>query len=168
MASVPFILGELSESDIEWLAGIGSVERVEKGMPLIHQGEDSSALFVVLTGQLAVAQIGDVRELAELAAGEMVGEMSFLESRPPSADVRAASDECRVLRLSLDALGARLKDDEGFAARFYRGLAHALSARLRAAVRALTDRPQEDAAVDPEGARERARARLEKLLDLVS
>jgi len=167
MATVPFILGELSESDVEWLAKIGSVERVEQGMPLIHQGEDSGALFVVLSGQLAVAQIGDVRELAELAAGEMVGEMSFLESRPPSADVRAASDGCRVLRLSLDALGSRLTGDEAFAARFYRGLAHALSARLRAAVRALTDRPEDDGAAAPGGARERARARLEKLLELV-
>jgi len=65
-----------------------------------------------------------------------VGEMSFLDSRAPSATVAALRDSA-VLAIPRDALASRLQEQTAFAARFYRALAMFLSSRLRGTVRRL-------------------------------
>ena len=76
-------------------------------------------------------------EIAKLLAGEIVGEISFVDSRPPSADVKATVDS-QVLAVPKDALRAKLKTDLGFASRFYLSLATFLADRLRLADASLT------------------------------
>jgi CRP-like cAMP-binding protein len=63
----------------------------------------------------------------------MVGEMSFIDARPPSATVTAAQDSA-VLAIPRPQLVAKLDQDTAFAARFYRALATFLSDRLRGTV----------------------------------
>jgi CRP/FNR family cyclic AMP-dependent transcriptional regulator len=78
----------------------------------------------------------------------MVGEMSFVDARPPSASVVALEDSL-VLSIPVAALRDRLNDPP-FAARFYRALAVFLADRLRNTVtslgygRASIDREQVD------------------------
>lgn len=62
--------------------------------------------------------------------------MSFVDSRPPSATVRAVEDST-VFAVSKAALNAKLAADLGFAARFYRALAIYLSTTVRERHRAL-------------------------------
>ena len=91
------------------------------------------ALFILLEGKLAVwlrRRRGPERELARLNAGEIVGEMSFVDARPPSATVKALEDST-VFALSKAVLTAKLAADSGFAARFYRALAIYLSTTVR-------------------------------------
>jgi CRP-like cAMP-binding protein len=68
-------------------------------------------------------------EVAKLLSGEIVGEMSFVDSRPPSASVYATQDS-HLLALRRDLLSEKLLKDTGFAARFYRAIAIFLADRL--------------------------------------
>jgi CRP-like cAMP-binding protein len=62
--------------------------------------------------------------------GEIVGEMSMVDSAPPSADVRADGD-CLILALDKTVLLRKLTTDTGFGSRFYKALAVFLADRLR-------------------------------------
>jgi bacteriocin-type transport-associated protein len=134
MRKVLFILGQLSDLDIEWLIAAGRKEQVAAGITLIHEGKVIDTLYIVLDGLLSVtmAALGG-QEIARLGAGEMVGEMSFIDARPPSATV-AALQNSAVLAIPRQQLAAKLEQDPGFAARFYRALATFLSDRLRGTV----------------------------------
>jgi len=72
-------------------------------------------------------------EIAVLEQGELVGELSFLDSRPPNATVTAAR-ETTVLAVPRWKLDAKLEEDAEFAARFYRALGVLLANRLRKTV----------------------------------
>jgi CRP/FNR family cyclic AMP-dependent transcriptional regulator len=88
------------------------------------------SVFILLDGQLQVYS-GRV-EIAKLSAGEIVGEISFVDSRPPSASVMATVDS-QVLAVPKAALNAKLEKDLGFASRFFLSLATFLADRLRVA-----------------------------------
>jgi CRP/FNR family cyclic AMP-dependent transcriptional regulator len=151
MRKVLFILGELSDLDVEWLTAHGKKEHVSTGTVLIREGQPIDAMYVLLEGRLSV-YINDSgkRQLAQLGAGDVVGEMSFVDARPPSATVEALRDSV-VLTIRRSDLQEKLKADTGFAARFYRALAGFLSDRLRATVTRLgygRAEPEEESAID--------------------
>ena len=124
-----YILGDLDDRDIIWLSRHGSRRSISAGSALVAAGRDPEALFFVTDGRFRVSR-ADGRVVAELGAGDVVGEMSFVEKRPPSADVTALTDG-RVLAVPRDAILAAFREDPGMAARFYRALAVFLSDRLR-------------------------------------
>ena len=134
------ILGTLDDSDVEWMIATGKRERIAAGSMLIQEGRSSDHLYVVVGGAFAVRSGAlQGKEIAELRIGEMVGEMSFVDARPPSASVVALEDSL-VLSIPVAALRDRLNDPP-FAARFYRALGgfsrrsiaqHRHVARLRA------------------------------------
>lgn len=134
MKKVLFIFGELNDDDIDWMITIGSIKKVAPGTVLIPEGKPIDALYIVLEGLLtvSVAALED-KEIAALSSGEVVGEMSFIDSRPPSATVKAIQTS-RVLAISNWQLAEKLRLDVGFACRFYRSVAVFLSSRLRGAV----------------------------------
>ena len=139
MRKVLFLFGQLNDDDIEWMLKAGSRRFVPAGGTLIEQGIPVDAVFILLEGKLAVwlkPRRGPEREIARLNAGEIVGEMSFVDARPPSATVRALEDST-VFAISKAALNAKLTTDQGFAARFYRALAIYLSTTVRERHRAL-------------------------------
>jgi CRP-like cAMP-binding protein len=139
MRKVLFLFGQLNDNDVEWLLAAGSKRFAPAGSVLIEQGVPVDALFILLEGRLAVwlkGSRGPEREIARLNAGEIVGEMSFVDARPPSATVRAQEDS-NVFAVSRSALTAKLASDLGFAARFYRALAIYLSTTVRERHRAL-------------------------------
>lgn len=101
---------------------------------LIREGNPINALYIVLDGHFSVS-IGDAdhTEIARLGAGEILGEMSFIDSHPPAATV-TAQENALVLSIPQQVLFEKLKQDTGFASRFYRALAVFLSDRLRGTV----------------------------------
>lgn len=135
MRKVLFILGQLSDEDVEWLSKTGSRDRVPAGKMLIEEGHAIDSMFILLDGKMAVSLKG-IGTVATLSSGEIMGEMSLVDSRPPSASITAESD-CLVLRISRTTLTARLESDIGFAARFYKAIATFLSDRLRGTVQRL-------------------------------
>jgi CRP-like cAMP-binding protein len=126
-----YILGELDDADIGWLARNGRTRTLAAGEQLIAAGREVRELFFVTGGELAVETAGGIR-LSTLTVGDVVGEMSFVEKRLPSASVTAL-DRVEVLAVPREALLAAFERDTGFAARFYHAMAIFLSDRLRSA-----------------------------------
>ena len=134
MKKVLFIFGELSDDDIDWMITVGSREKIYAGTILIHEGKPADAVYILLEGTLTVkvAALGD-KILAFLSSGEVVGEISFVDSRLPSATVEAVEDSL-VLAIPRELLAIKLRQDVGFASRLYRAIALFLSTRLRGIV----------------------------------
>jgi CRP/FNR family transcriptional regulator, cyclic AMP receptor protein len=130
MRKVLFLFGQLNDDDVEWMINTGRRQPVARGEVLIRQGVSVDALFILLEGRLSVLLGRQEREIARLNAGEIVGEMSFVDARPPSATVRGLEDAI-VFSISKGVLQGKLDRDTGFAARFYRALAIYLSTTVR-------------------------------------
>jgi CRP-like cAMP-binding protein len=137
MRKVLYLFGLLTEADIEWMARTGVQRWVAPGDVLIREGVPVSALILVLEGELGVSVQG-AGQVARLEVGEVVGEMSFVDSAPPSATV-AALTRTRILALDKTALNRKLDGDVGFGYRFYRALAIFLADRLRGTNRRMSD-----------------------------
>jgi CRP/FNR family cyclic AMP-dependent transcriptional regulator len=134
MRKALFFLGILDDSDMSWMISEGKKREIPAGTVLIQEGVATDSVFIVLEGKLAVSTIGTGgKVIAQLMCGEIVGEMSFVDSRPPSASVRA-TEASSVLSVSAELLTRRLETDNAFAARFYKALAVFLSDRLRSTV----------------------------------
>src|ERR1019366_7945685 len=136
MRKAMYLMGALEDSDIEWLAANGTALRLPQGQVLAREGQPFDSLCGLGDGQLAGlgGQLGGQaggRYLATLLAGEVVGEISFVDSRPPLATATAL-DAARVLAVRREVLQTKLASDSRFAANFYRALATFLADRLRA------------------------------------
>jgi CRP/FNR family transcriptional regulator, cyclic AMP receptor protein len=129
-----YLMGILEDVDLDWISRNGSIRLVPEGSILVREGAPIHDIFVVLDGKLSVlAQAIGNREIAPLYAGEVVGEISFVDSRPPSASVVAAQNS-QVLAIPRATLQAKLSSDSGFSSRFYRAIATLLADRLRKTV----------------------------------
>lgn len=137
MEKVLFILAELDDDDIDWILENATRETIPAGTVLIYERQPIDSVYILLEGELRVLTeaMGD-RPLATLHSGEVVGEMSFIDTRPPAATVVAETDAL-VLSLPRQDLALKLRQDVGFGCRFYRALAVFLSHRLRVTVNQL-------------------------------
>lgn len=131
MRKVLYLMNHLNDVDVEWLANYGSRSCMERGTVVIHEGLPIDALYIVLDGQLAVT-VGDT-PIARLSAGEVIGEISFVDSRPPAATV-AVTETATLLAVPVDRLRDKLDRDTAFSSRFYRGIGAYLADRLRMTV----------------------------------
>jgi len=128
---VLYFLGTLDDQDIEWMVRNGVKRAIAAGTRIIREGQPTEFLFFILAGEFSVTSGRSKAEIARLTAGEILGEISFVDSRPPSATVTAVTDA--VVGAIPDAvLETKLGQDLAFAARFYRSIAVALADRLRA------------------------------------
>ena len=128
MRKALYVMGILDDQDVEWIASHGHRLGVKQDEVLIREGEPVDAIFILLDGSLNV-RAGN-RQVATLLSGEIVGEISFVDSRPPGATVTAGQFS-RVLAIPRDLLRAKMDIDPWFASRFFRALATFLADRLR-------------------------------------
>jgi bacteriocin-type transport-associated protein len=128
MRKALFFLGILNDEDLEWMIATGRREDIPVHTVLIQEGKPIEAVYIVLDGAFVVSVAG--KGMGRLLSGEVVGEVSFVDSRPPSATVQA-DENSRVLVLPRSLLAHKLEQDTAFAARFYRSLAVFLADRLR-------------------------------------
>jgi CRP-like cAMP-binding protein len=97
----------LTEREFAQLLAIGKWNEVEAGERLVRRGEALHQLIVLSSGHARVE--ADGKTLAELHAGCLIGEMSFITGQAPNADViateptRTVSWQDEVLRKLLDA-----------------------------------------------------------------
>lgn len=131
MKRVLFFLGQLNDRDVEWMIQNGQKIELKTGDKLIQKGNYVDNLYILLSGQLSIfSDETENEEIATLGAGEIVGEMSFLESRPPSVSV-ISKKSAVVYKISRNVIEARLSSNPDFKANFYYSLALFLSNRLR-------------------------------------
>jgi bacteriocin-type transport-associated protein len=136
LRKVLFVFAILNDNDVDWMTTRGRREQSAAGTVLIQQGQPVDAIYMVLKGNLAVTFTTEVngqpveKEIARRASGEMVGEMSFVETGVASASIRCAENSL-LLAIPQDLLWEKLGRDRGFATRFYQAMAIALVDRLR-------------------------------------
>ena len=87
MRKVLYIFGLLTDGDIEWMAKNGTCRRLSDGELLIEEGGTSDSLILLLEGELQVTAKG-YGAIARMGVGEIVGEVSLVDSAPPSATTR--------------------------------------------------------------------------------
>jgi CRP-like cAMP-binding protein len=106
--------------------------RFEPEQVILAQGEHRHALFVLESGEARVERRHDevCLEIARLSAGEIFGEMSFVEEFEASASV-VADTACEVSVVGAEHVRAMIEETPDFYGRFYQSIAKILSRRLR-------------------------------------
>lgn len=105
----------------------------QPGEIIIEQGHPGSGLVIVREGRLRVTRVDDgghETQLAEIPAGQYVGEMSLVDEVPTSARVSAV-DMVKALRVTKARFEQFLLSHEKIALRVYRSFLKTLSRRLR-------------------------------------
>jgi bacteriocin-type transport-associated protein len=149
-----FVLGELNDSDIDWLIKSGTRQKITANTVLINEEGPVDALYILLSGTMTVSVSENKRnplvrafaaregressgqEIARLSRGEIIGETPFIDARLPFAAIEALEDSL-VLSIHRSRLAAKLQLDVGFASRFYRVIATLYSNRLQEMCRRL-------------------------------
>lgn len=89
------VFGDLATSALERLASAMEPVFLPAGATLMTEGDDATDAFVVTAGRLGVytrSSDGSEAVVAEILAGNIVGEMSLISGEPRSATVRALRD----------------------------------------------------------------------------
>jgi len=91
----------LSESERQALNEAVEVINVAAGMPIIHQGSEGNALYIVRSGSTNISRKTGSREapLASEDQSRVLGEISMLTGEPASAKVMAALP-CTLYKIS--------------------------------------------------------------------
>lgn len=93
LACCPLFQG-LDDGALGTLVPLFVERRLEAGEPLFFQGDTGDAMYVVASGavRLVRGQGPSPRVLAELGAGEVLGEMSLVTDSPRTAGAEASED----------------------------------------------------------------------------
>lgn len=144
---VLFIFGELNDSDLDWLIANGDRQKLPVNTTLIQEGCPVDALHILLSGQVTLSVTGGDRnplkrifaaiedrpniatEIARISKGAIVGETALIDARLPTVTAKT-KQETIILSLSRSLLAAKLQQDVGFCARFYRTISALLADRL--------------------------------------
>jgi CRP-like cAMP-binding protein len=153
------LLDLMSEANRQRFESLGAPVELARGEFLIRRGESGGDVYLVRAGQLDVVDTRATPEviLASIPPGELIGELSFLDDSPRTADVRAAL-ETRVLRWARDDIRSLLVKDPGLAREFWEGLAVAAARRARTMAEGASRlAPTEERVVDNNGGRREIR-----------
>ena len=103
------------------------------GEVLIQEGSRQTSLYVIVKGEAKVQRDheGFAIELSRHGAGEIFGDMSFIEGQAASASVIAGDEEVLAFVITHAHIAGLMGQNPAFAARFYQSLAEILSRRLR-------------------------------------
>lgn len=101
---------------------------VPAGEVVLHEGERSSGMYILVEGSAAVKR-GGQQAITHLARGAHFGEMALLNDRPRTATVSAV-EACSLLVLERAPFFALLQQEPILAAKFLWNLSQSLSERL--------------------------------------
>jgi CRP/FNR family cyclic AMP-dependent transcriptional regulator len=129
MRSSLIIFDHLDDDDVAWIQQACRTQAVAAGSVLIESGEVNRNVYLLLEGRCRV-NAPDGKPLGTLAAGDLMGEVSFVDKRKTVA--RITADGGAVVGVLDEAvLTDKIETDTAFAARFYRAVASVLAFRLR-------------------------------------
>jgi CRP-like cAMP-binding protein len=133
-------LAEISSDDIAFaflsaddraslLAGC-PIRRYTRGETLIEQGKIRQPLILLESGTARIVIDGIMLEHVRMRAGDVAGEISFLDDGPASASV-IADDDVEATLLPHGHIHNTLAAQPELAARLYRSLALLMAQRIR-------------------------------------
>jgi CRP-like cAMP-binding protein len=120
----------LTPREFARLAAIGTWEDAEPGARLVEQGASLDRVLVLRSGVTEVLANGE--RVAELKAGQLVGEMAFLTEAKTSAAV-VVKERARFLAVKAEGLRALFKKHPELRMGVQRVIGNDLVAKLRAA-----------------------------------
>ncbi|MCB8839418.1 cyclic nucleotide-binding domain-containing protein [Aurantimonas sp. VKM B-3413] len=140
-------LARLSTRDWGLLRDLATCLPFRRGDTILEEGDTRRALMLIRTGAVRVQRTerGTGITIAQLGAGEIFGEMGFVENAPASASVMAETDGS-VDVIEAEALQSVMASEPGFAVRFYHSIAITLARRLRRTSRRLAQTGASEAA----------------------
>ncbi|HUR80411.1 MAG TPA: cyclic nucleotide-binding domain-containing protein [Thermoanaerobaculia bacterium] len=121
-----------TEAERDRIESIGEVKRIAEGAFLIRAGELDSTLFAVEDGRLDIIGIDDgvQKVFATVGAGDVLGEVSFIDDSPRGTSVRA-SEETTVRAWEKRTLSEALAFEPQLLAKFAVAMSELLVERLR-------------------------------------
>ena len=122
----------LKPKDRDVLCADSDVVTYKSNDLILKEGDINTTIYTILEGEVSITStIGDHElELHRLGPGEVIGEMSFIDNDPVSADV-VACGEVSLKAIDTEILAQYILKDPFFFGRFYKALARTLSSRLR-------------------------------------
>lgn len=124
---------ELSEDEAEALANAIKVMSLKNGEFLLEEGHIDDKLYVVVNGKMEVCKqvaAGETITLQVLHAGEMAGELGFVDGLKHSASLRALG-ECTVFSLGRGQLESFLNTDPALVYSVMRAIIRTVHSILR-------------------------------------
>lgn len=134
------LLQELNNSDIAWIIAAGKQQEISTGSKLMRGGNTFDSFYIILEGSASVilsqkqynplahafatlegTEISGL-EVIRLSRGEVIGDNIFTGLASQAIAVKTL-EQTLVLSLPLTKLKTKLREDKGFAARFYRSIA---------------------------------------------
>ena len=125
LAHVPIFENILSSAQLETLVSSCEVRLIAPGITFIRQGEAGKSMFVLLDGAARVTIAmpdGETREVAVLASGDIVGEISLMTGAPRAASVTSLT-AMRLLEVTNESMEQLLAAEPGLLERFSHVLA---------------------------------------------
>jgi CRP/FNR family transcriptional regulator, cyclic AMP receptor protein len=136
------LFAEFSDEDVAAVASLTQGRRYAKHAVLVYEGDPGDALFVVISGNVAVTRVSnDGKEtiLSILKEGDFFGEMGVLDASPRSATIKALRDAEVAILARKDFLELLGRNPQ-----MCLSLVAALSSRLRATNQAIQANAYQD------------------------
>jgi CRP-like cAMP-binding protein len=123
---------DLSHEDIAALEQRAETRNLAAGEVLIEEGAPIQSIFLIKSGGVEVSRVvrGKKLVLAQCGAGEIFGEIGFLDGEPATATVTAV-EPVSALEINRIRMSVYLRMDDQIAKSYYRFLCHVLAGRMR-------------------------------------
>ena len=124
----------LSDKQLEEVVEVLDEVHFKSGAIIAMEGDPATELYFIKSGTAEVFKkepgLNLEHHLSTLSAGDSIGEMAILDSKPRSASVRAVSD-CSLLMLKNDKLHSLSTAEESSCSKIKSNLSREMSERLR-------------------------------------
>lgn len=134
LRKVLVLFAELDDLDVNTLAKLGSLRRIQPGEILLQQGDSVPSIFLILAGEAEIfVEINRVnKQVGSSRRGELLGELTLLNKDAQGATATVqSSGGMELLELNKEDLNQALDHDPKLAGRFFRSLSCMLSQRSR-------------------------------------
>lgn len=127
---------DLSNTDLDNLLKISKKVIIQKDTYFIHEGDSADRFYFVLSGSIAITKAHDEHYkrqhvIAEVEAGDTVGEIALLDNQPRIASARAVTD-LELLSFQFDEFRALVESSSTFS-KIYQHIIDSVGHRIRRA-----------------------------------
>ncbi len=128
-----WLFSELTQEEVQKIVSVGKVVSLSPGHVLLEKAKPNDSLYIILDGIFSVRAKTptEFKKLVELQAGDIFGEMSWLDGHPASSYV-VSDTASKVLKIPFEALNEALYQMSGAYIQILKKFAINLSHRLRA------------------------------------